>query len=62
MIQVILRGNTYGIKDTLKKLGFRWYYDHNCWMRNFKDSEEKKANEIANRWTIEGVYGKIDRY
>ena len=62
MIQVTLRGNTYGIKDTLKKLGFRWYYDHNCWMRNFDDSEEDQANEIARRWYSEGVYGKVTRY
>lgn len=60
MIQVILRGNTYGIKDTLKKLGFRYSKGHNCWFRNFEDSEEKEARRIADRWTYEGVYGKVE--
>ena len=62
MIQVTLRGNTYGIRYTLKELGFRWYYDHNCWVKNFKDSEEDKANEIATRWNYEGVYGRIEKF
>ena len=62
MIQVILRGNTYGIKDTLKDLGFRWSKGHNCWFRNFDDHEEKEANEIASRWVYEGVYATIDRF
>ena len=62
MIQVILRGNTYGIKDTLKSLGFRYSKGHNCWFRNFDDSEENEANEIANRWGIEGVYSIVDKF
>ena len=62
MIEVILRGNTYGIKNTLKGLGFRWIGRHNCWMKNFDDNEEKEANEIARRWNYEGVYGRITKY
>lgn len=62
MIEVILRGNTYGIKDTLKRLGFRWIGRHNCWMKNFGEDEEKEASEIARRWNYEGVYGQITRY
>ena len=62
MIQVVLRGNTYGIRDTLKSLGFRYYGKANCWMRNFEDSEEKEANELATRWNYEGVYGIVDKY
>lgn len=62
MIEVILRGNTYGIKDTLKRLGFKWIGAHNCWMKNFKDNEEREANEIATRWNYEGVYGRVTKY
>ena len=59
MIKVTLTGNTYGIKDTLKGLGFRW--NGKEWSRNFKDSEESDANEIATRWYSEGVYGKVTK-
>lgn len=62
MIQVTLKGNTYGIKEVLKGLGFRWYGKANCWMKNFEDDEEEKANEIANRWNYEGVYGKVEKF
>lgn len=60
MITVRLTGNTYGIKETLKGLGFRW--DRNGWVKNFKDSEETKANEIATRWYTEGVYGRVTKF
>lgn len=59
MIQVTLNGNTYGIKETLKSLGFRW--NGRMWIRNFEDSKENEANEIANRWTSEGVYGTVTK-
>lgn len=57
MIIVILNGNTFGIKETLKGLGFKW--NGKEWIRNYKDSEKAIANEIATRWTNEGVYGKV---
>ena len=59
MIQVTLNGNTYGIKETLKSLGFKW--NGKTWIRNFNDSEESKANEIATRWYNEGVYGTVTK-
>lgn len=55
MIEVILRGNTYGIKDTLKGLGFKW--NGKNWTKEVKDQTE--AEELANRWTNEGVYGTV---
>lgn len=59
MIKVSLKGNTYGIKETLKGLGFKW--NGKEWTKNFKDNEETTANEIANRWNSEGVYGQITK-
>lgn len=59
MIIVKLTGNTYGIKETLKGLGFKWNKDH--WRKSFGDSEETEANEIANRWNSEGVYGTVTK-
>lgn len=59
MIEVKMTGNTFGIKETLKSLGFRW--NGKNWIKRFTDSEETKANEIANRWYSEGVYGEITR-
>lgn len=60
MIEVKMTGRTYGIKNTLKGLGFRW--NGKNWIKDFKDSEEAEANEIARRWYSEGVYGKVTRY
>lgn len=59
MIVVTLHGNTFGVKDTLKNLGFKW--NGKEWIKNFEDSEEKDANEVAVRWYNEGVYGTITK-
>ena len=59
MIEVKLKGNTFGIKETLKGLGFRWNQTEKAWTRTFKDSEKNEADEIATRWYSEGVYGKV---
>ncbi len=61
MIRVTLTGKTYGIKETLKDLNFRYYGKIKAWIRDFKDTEETKANELANRWNSEGVYGKVEK-
>ena len=55
MIEVKLTGNTYGIKETLKGLGFKW--NGKEWIKEVKDQTE--AEELANRWISEGVYGTI---
>lgn len=52
-----LTGNTYGIKETLKGLGFRWNPDMKGWKAMFNSKDE--AEEIASRWASEGVYGNI---
>jgi hypothetical protein len=62
MIEVKLKGNTFGIKETLKGLGFKWNSKEKCWARTFKDSEETIADEIATRWYSEGVYGKVTKH
>jgi len=59
MIELKLTGNTFGIKETLKGLGFKW--NGKAWIKNFKDYEETKANELATRWSSEGVYGQITK-
>lgn len=59
MIEVKLKGNTFGIKETLKGLGFRW--NGKEWTRTFEDSEEAIADEIATRWYSEGVYGTVTK-
>lgn len=61
MIKVTFNGNTYGIKEVLKGLGFRWNAKTKEWTKTYKDSEETTANEVAQRWTNEGVYGKITK-
>lgn len=57
MTKLILSGNTYGIKETLKGLGFRWNPGLKIWIGTFEDDE---ANELAQRWYSEGVYA--DKY
>lgn len=59
MIILNLKGNTYGIRNTLKGLNFRWDNQKKVWTRTFKDSEETKVNELAHRWYSEGVYEEI---
>ena len=54
-----LTGRTYGIKDTLKGLGFRWDSINKAWKALFDTKEQ--AEEIANRWIAEGVYGNIEQ-
>lgn len=54
-----LTGNTYGIKETLKGLKFRWNAIAKAWQASFDSKEE--AEEIASRWTSEGVYGSIEQ-
>ena len=60
MIKLTLTGRTYGIRYTLRDLGFRWHPDTKIWYTFFDDGEEKSAEELATRWTIEGVYGKTE--
>lgn len=54
-----LTGRTYGIKDTLKGLGFRWDSINKAWKALFDTKEQ--AEEIAQRWIAEGVYGNIEQ-
>ena len=54
-----LTGKTYGIKETLKGLGFRWNPEMKGWKAIFNTKEE--AEEIASRWEAEGVFGKIEQ-
>ena len=54
-----LTGKTYGIKEVLKGLGFRWNPDMKAWKAIFNSKEE--AEEIASRWASEGVYGKVEQ-
>lgn len=61
MITVILNGNTFGIKETLKGLGFKWNSKTKEWTKTYGDSEETIANEVAQRWTNEGVYGIVTK-
>jgi len=52
-----LTGNTYGIKETLKGLKFRWDSFSKAWKATLETKEE--AEELAHRWVKEGVYGTI---
>ena len=61
MIKLTLNGNTYGIKETLKNLGFKWDNNSKSWTKTFTDDNEEYANELATRWFSEGVYGKITK-
>lgn len=54
-----LTGNTYGIKETLKGLKFRWNAIAKAWQASFDSKEE--AEDIASRWVSEGVYGNIQQ-
>lgn len=57
MTKLTLTGNTYGIKEAIKALGFRWNPEAKAWSKTFEDKAE--AEEIASRWTSEGVYGTL---
>lgn len=54
-----LSGNTYGIKETLKGLKFRWDSFSKAWKATLETKEE--AEELAQRWVKEGVYGTIEQ-
>lgn len=55
MTRLSLTGNTYGIRETLKSLGFRWDPNKKAWVGTF---ETEEANELAHRWHSEGVYAE----
>ena len=61
MITLALRGNTYGIKEVLKNLGFRWDKKEKAWIQDFENSKEQYVNELSTRWISEGVYGYITK-
>lgn len=54
-----LTGNTYGIKETLKGLKFRWDSFSKAWKTTLETKEE--AEELAHRWVSEGVYGQVEQ-
>jgi len=56
--KVTLKGNTFGIKEVLKGLKFRWDPKAKAWYGFFDDRQE--AAEIASRWIKEGVYGTLE--
>lgn len=60
MIKLTFTGRTYGIKYTLKNLGFRWHPDTKAWYKFFNEDEKADAEELVNRWVAEGVYGKLE--
>lgn len=53
MTKLTLTGNTYGIRETLKGLGFRWTPAIKGWIGIFSDEQ---AEELSTRWHSEGVY------
>jgi len=55
MTKLTLTGNTYGIKETLKGLGFRWNPKTKGWTGIFNNDD---ADELAHRWHSEGVYAE----
>lgn len=57
MVELKLTGNTYGIKNVIKGLEFRWNPNEKAWIRRFENRSD--AEEIARRWVREGVYGII---
>ena len=59
MTTLTLKGNTFGIKETLKALGFRWDAINKAWKANFDTPEQ--AQEIAGRWANEGVTAKMEK-
>lgn len=69
MMRLTLTGNTYGIREALKGLGFRWTPAIKGWIGIFSDDE---AEELSTRWHSEGVYatkvalpktsGEVKRY
>ena len=48
-------GNTYGIKETLKSLGFKWDPIRKAWIGSVCDNE---AEHLMHRWYSEGVYAE----
>lgn len=58
MTKLTLTGNTYGIKEAIKALGFRWNPAIKAWVKVFDTVAE--ADEIAGRWASEGVYGTTE--
>lgn len=58
MTRLTLTGNTYGIKEVIKALGFRWNPAIKAWVKVFDTVAE--ADEIAGRWASEGVYGTTE--
>ena len=59
MVRLNLEGKTYGIKDTLKGLGFSWDAKKKVWYKLFNDNEQSEAEELANRWKSEDVHGLL---
>lgn len=60
MIKLILTGKTYGIKYTLREMGFRWHPDAKVWYKMFNDSDKANAEALATKWASEGVTGKTE--
>lgn len=40
MKQLIVTGNTYPLRESLKKDGFRWNPSSKAWTKNFNDTDE----------------------
>jgi hypothetical protein len=58
MTRLTLTGKTFGIKDIIKGLGFRWNPEQKAWSKTFDNTAE--AEEIARRWADEGVIGRLE--
>ena len=59
MIRLQLTGNTYGIRNELKAMRFRWNPNSKTWVKIFDDAEEDEVKKIADKWS--GVSAKTDR-
>ena len=55
MTKIMFTGNTYGIKETLKSLGFKWDPIRKAWIGSVCDNE---AEHLMHRWYSEGVYAE----
>lgn len=58
MKQLILTGNTYSIRESLKKDGFRWNPTRKAWTRSFEDNDELLL-KLADAYEENGVHTQV---
>ena len=54
MLQLIISGNTYSFRESLRKDGFRWNPSIKAWTRNFKD-DDTTINNISTAYNLNGL-------